>query len=543
MTYAEFKENFLPEFLNIRSFAGKIRYANENLTRIGSGTGRIVFDIDGEKVLKLAKNPKGVAQNEAEAGAGYYRDTQHIVTEIFESADDDSWIVAEKANKVNEKRIKEVTGIPSLNDLYYFLRNFKDQNNGRRKVFDQDKEIEEFMWENEFAQDLANFIANYNQSAGDMGRPSTYGEVVRDGQPAIVLTDYGLNDEVYNTHYSPDRKKSRYQMYELYNYADGNDDILSDAGGGMDIRHGMWAQMPYSVSDGGDNSDAVINEEFINFVSKRDKYPDKPIASLPALTDHFHECVNNISEIMKVVEDKPRFYNNLLELQNYLIKRGFYDRDPLLSEEYLITEEIPPVEFDTLKDNRNYSDKLAKEIAGKLELASPRYLGGGGNGFAYQIDNNIVLKLTTDISEADAASKLLRGRPKNIATIYKLYKVLDTDTDKSIFAITQENIRDKPVEKFRKFQNDISKIGADGLDYEDILISIKKPARFNHDEWVAWAQKILTENPAAGVRETDRQAAYEYLITIFNIRQELLDFEIKSTDYITIANLDIVMEF
>ena len=90
MTYEEFKQNFLPEFLNIKSFSGKMKYANERLTRIGSGTGRVVYDIDGEKVLKLAKNPKGIAQNEAEAGAGYYRDTQHIVTVVFDSADDDS---------------------------------------------------------------------------------------------------------------------------------------------------------------------------------------------------------------------------------------------------------------------------------------------------------------------------------------------------------------------------------------------------------------------------------------------------------------------
>ena len=50
--------------------------------------------------MKLAKNPKGVAQNEAEAGAGYYRDTQHIVAIVFDSADDESWLIAEKAKKV-----------------------------------------------------------------------------------------------------------------------------------------------------------------------------------------------------------------------------------------------------------------------------------------------------------------------------------------------------------------------------------------------------------------------------------------------------------
>ena len=235
MTYAEFKEGFLPEFLNIKSFAGKIKYANERLPRIGSGSGRIVYDIDGEKVLKLAKNAKGVAQNEAEAGAGYYRDTQHIVTEIFDGAQDDTWLIVEKGKKVGEKRIKELTGIPSLFALNTFLRNTHEQNNGRRKIYGQDKEIEEFFWENEFTNDLTNFIANYGQHVGDMGRPSSYGEVLRDGQPTIVLTDYGLNDEVFATHYDPFRKQ-QHRMYELFNYADGNDDILSDTGDQGDIR-------------------------------------------------------------------------------------------------------------------------------------------------------------------------------------------------------------------------------------------------------------------------------------------------------------------
>ena len=326
MTYVEFKENFLPELSNIKSFAGRIKYANENLTRIGSGSGRIVYDIDGQRVLKLAKNAKGVAQNEAEAGAGYYRDTQHIVTEIFDSAEDDSWLLSEKGKKVTENRIKQLTGIPSLNDLYYFLKNEINQNKGRGTVFSQTPEMKEFFWENEFSSDLINFAVNYSQSVGDMGRPSSYGEVLRDGQPSIVLTDYGLNDEVYNTHYSPDRKQQpQYRMYELFNNADGNDDILSDIGGGNEIRTGMWAQVPYSVSDGS----GVINEEFINFVSNRDTYPDGAVEGLPVLTDSFHECINNMGEVLNIVENKPKFYNNLLKLQEYLIRRGFFNRDTL----------------------------------------------------------------------------------------------------------------------------------------------------------------------------------------------------------------------
>ena len=539
MTYDEFKQNFLPEFLNINSYAGRMRYADQNLQRIGSGTGRAVFDIDGEKVLKLAKNAKGVAQNGAEGGAGYYRDTQHIVTEVFDSADDDTWIISEQAKKVGEKRIKELTGIPSLNDLFYFLRNTVSENNGKGKIFSQSQEMVDFMWENEFASDLIDFVVNYGQTPGDMGRPSTYGEVIRNGQPTIVLTDYGLNDEVYDTHYSPDRNKSRYNMYELFNYADGNDDILSDAGGGAggnEIRIGMWAQMPYSVSDGGDNSDAVINEKFINLVSNRDKYPDKPVAGLPVLTDSFHECVNNIKETLKLVDDKKGFYENLLKLQEYLIRRGFYNRDPLMSEEYVINEESLAVDPDNLAD-RNYADEVAKQVANKLSLTQPRYLGGGANGFAYEINDNLVMKLTTDISEADAASRLMRGRPKNISEIYNLYKVIDNNEEKAIYVIMQENINDKPVDRLTKLQEDITRINADGLGYEDIMVNIRKRNSFNHSEWVEWAKKLLVANPESGVSQQERQAAYEYLVTMFDMRQELLDFGIKSTDYISMSNL------
>ena len=197
-----------------------------------------MFDIDGTKVLKLAKNAKGIAQNEVEIGIGYYRDTQHIVTEIFDSADDDSWLISEEAKKVTENRIKAITGIPSLHELYIFLRNNESEHNGRGKIFPQKPEMEKFFWENEFSHDLIDLVINYSISAGDMGRTSTYGEVLRDGQPTIVLIDYGLNEDVISTHYSP-----KLRMYELYNFADGNDDILSDAGGGQDIRKSMWALM------------------------------------------------------------------------------------------------------------------------------------------------------------------------------------------------------------------------------------------------------------------------------------------------------------
>ena len=532
MTYEEFKQNFLGDFLNIKSFAGRMKYAGENLTRIGSGSGRVVYDIDGERVLKLAKNPKGVAQNEAEAGAGRYEDTHSIVTKVFEEADDNTWLISEKGKKVTERRIKELTGIPSLNDLYMYLRNFTSSNNGRGNVFGQDRQIVDFLNENEFAQELQNFVANYSQSSGDMGRTSSYGEVLRDGQPTIVLTDYGLNDEVYDTHYSPTRKK-QYAMYEMYNCADGNDDMLSDINSGEQVRRGMWALMPQGVGDG----DEPMNEEFISYVENRNKYPDKRLPNLPFLTDRFHECVNNLKETLNVVKNKKQFYNNLLELQDYLIAQNYYDREPLNHEEYVINEmEVPAVQMYTLED-KNYSAELATMLAEKLQLPTPKFIGGGANGFAYEINPELVMKLTADVSEADAASNLLRGRPKYIAQVYNLYKIVDTETNMAYYAIMEENIDDKPLEKFRKMGNDLEKISTDGEGLNNFYRLMKNFKTFDYDAVVEQAKEILTENPEAGVSQIERQEAYDYVIGLLNIRKELIEFNIKSTDYVEIKNL------
>ena len=534
MTYEEFKQNFLADFLNIKSFAGRIQYANEHLSRIGSGSGRIVYDIDGQKVLKLAKNAKGIAQNKAEAGIGYYGDTQHIVTIIYDNADDDSWLIAEKAKKVNEKRIKELTSIPSLNDLYYYLRNNESENKGGSGIFGQNENIKNQLDNNEFIIDLIDFVANYSISVGDLGRPSSYGEVLRDGQPTIVLTDYGLNDEVYDTHYNP-QKKQKYRMYELYNFADGNDDILSDIGNvGQDQRHGMWALMPYGVGDG----DGVINEEFKEFIIRRSIYPNKPIKNMPELVDNFHECVNNLKETLNHVDDKKKFYNNLLELQKYLISQNYYDREPLSSEEYVINEDIeqqsPQVQKFTLTDV-NYATEIAKTSAEKLGFKILKTIGGGSNGFAFDIGDTKIFKLSADISEADAATKLIRVKPTHLAIVYNLYKIVDTEKNQAFFGIIERHITDKPLQQFNRNIDIINSIMPNNMSIVDFYIMMKK--NFDYNNLINLAKNILTEKPEVNISNIERQQAYDWMIGLFEIKKELLSYNIKSDDYGNPENL------
>ena len=53
-------------FKTLQSFASRKKYCDEHLKKIAQGSSRIVYYIDNEKVLKLAKNKKGLAQNEIE---------------------------------------------------------------------------------------------------------------------------------------------------------------------------------------------------------------------------------------------------------------------------------------------------------------------------------------------------------------------------------------------------------------------------------------------------------------------------------------------
>ena len=54
MNYNEFLTH-LKESENLRSFAKRIEFFDRLLPRIGSGSGRVVYDIDGNYVLKLAR--------------------------------------------------------------------------------------------------------------------------------------------------------------------------------------------------------------------------------------------------------------------------------------------------------------------------------------------------------------------------------------------------------------------------------------------------------------------------------------------------------
>ncbi len=206
MVDEDYPSNFnMDDFKKLKSFAQRIKYCQENLQRISSGSSRIVYKIDDEKVLKLAKNTKGVAQNEVEAQYGNEYILEDIVANVFEVDENNLWIEMELARKVSKGDFKKVTGY-SFEQFIAAVHNYgEDANAGRRQhsfKMHIDPEVYESMWENDFMRGIFNYIGDYGVPAGDLKRLNTFGLVKRDGQDIVVIIDYGLTHEVYQSYYS-----------------------------------------------------------------------------------------------------------------------------------------------------------------------------------------------------------------------------------------------------------------------------------------------------------------------------------------------------
>lgn len=194
----------IEEFKALKSFSARVKYCNEKLPRISSGSSRIVYKIDEQKALKLAKNRKGLAQNEVEISAGndYYLDD--LVATVYESDPNNLWVEMELARKVTPQIFKNIVGF-DFEEYCQALRYYNNEITGGagRSRFNQQAKPDgmDLMWENEFISRMFDYIGNYTPPVGDLCRLSTYGVVKRNGGDAIVMVDFGLNDEVLNSLY------------------------------------------------------------------------------------------------------------------------------------------------------------------------------------------------------------------------------------------------------------------------------------------------------------------------------------------------------
>jgi hypothetical protein len=221
MEEANWPQSFdMDHFKALTSFKARMDYCQANLPRIGGGSGRMVYQIDDQTVIKLAKNAKGVAQNAAEDD-GYIRQSYgHVTANVLDRHPDHLWIESQIAKKVGRTRFKQLSGGIDIDEVDKWMRNYEEARNGRNPIRPQDPEIKDKIDNNEFFYDIANMANEMNMRFGDFGRLSSYGEI--NGE--LVLVDYGLSDSVYTTHYE---RKPKQNAYGYYNRAYAYEHIVN----------------------------------------------------------------------------------------------------------------------------------------------------------------------------------------------------------------------------------------------------------------------------------------------------------------------------
>lgn len=188
------------------SFRKRVEYAKQKAQQIGSGSSRVVFNIPyqgRETALKVAKNRKGMAQNEFEEEVLTDSLARGIVVPIIDADDNTppTWIHTEKADKLKNSDIKSITGY----DFETLIRAANKISGRERNVLGVDQEtieqIEDEIFNNqdfEWLAEYMKFIGTFSHvPVGDFQRINNWG--LWRGQPVVV--DVGLSDDILINHY------------------------------------------------------------------------------------------------------------------------------------------------------------------------------------------------------------------------------------------------------------------------------------------------------------------------------------------------------
>ena len=202
-----------PEKLNLRqTFKDRLKYALDRAKRLGGGSSRVAMTIDYEgrpTVLKVAKNLKGLAQNEAEIEIledGYSGKLPIVIPLIdYDKANKRPvWLQTEIAKKVQAPTLMKLLHTPSMWLFMNQVRNLV----GKKGPYDKDdNEIKKlyFQTANKFwqpteegyeifrtyADELAELGMSSTIELGDFNNPSNWG--VYNNRPVVL--DLGFTED------------------------------------------------------------------------------------------------------------------------------------------------------------------------------------------------------------------------------------------------------------------------------------------------------------------------------------------------------------
>lgn len=197
------------EFANITNIKDRIRYCSQRLKILGTGSSRRAYKVDNEKVLKIAINRKGLAQNEQECDGGYSNIA--ILPHVYNFDDEHyTWIETEIARKAVPSDFQKYVGYP-METVFNGIRQYEQEYNphwlnGKLIKYQYvPKDLYQEMWDNEWMWEMFEYLGNYQHPLGDILRLEHYGVIKRNGKPCLILIDAGLNEDIWDSFYSRPR--------------------------------------------------------------------------------------------------------------------------------------------------------------------------------------------------------------------------------------------------------------------------------------------------------------------------------------------------
>lgn len=177
----------------LETYSARKKYAESNLKHLSSGSSRITYLTDKKTVIKLAKNDRGIAQNEAEVKASTMCSSKFL-NQTLDNAKNHSWIEVPFLDKITEKDFRDMVGI-DFEDfgeaIRYSLREVSG-NTDKEKPSSYDKSIKSNLF-----KELNMIGKKLDLMPGDLARISSFGK--KDGYP--VLADAGLTKKVFEDFY------------------------------------------------------------------------------------------------------------------------------------------------------------------------------------------------------------------------------------------------------------------------------------------------------------------------------------------------------
>ena len=199
----------MEEMLSLGSYSARVRYCQQRLQKIGNGSSRVVFAVDDEKVLKVAKNKKGIAQNQEEMQE-WRQNYYDCFAKVYDASEDGIFLEMQAARRAKNSDFKRLTGygfdvmcawIQYTASLYMPTNrpNYRDKNFD--KLFETPEWQEGLENYNLFSAIHAYLCDTCTESYGDFTRLSSWGVVSENGEERLVLIDFGLTDKIYDEYY------------------------------------------------------------------------------------------------------------------------------------------------------------------------------------------------------------------------------------------------------------------------------------------------------------------------------------------------------